>query len=290
MGENSKIEWCHHTWNPWRGCTKVSSGCAHCYAEKLSHRNPRSLGIWGDNGSRAVGSESYWREPFKWNQQAQSERVRRRVFCGSLMDAAEDRPELEPLRERMKETVEAAHWLDWLLLSKRPENYSRMFWDVWPENAWAGTSAEDDETFRRRTSYLMRVKAVVRFVSCEPMIGRIDIPAGVLRSGDMVIVGGESGRGARAMNPEWVRWMRDTCSAWGIPFFFKQWGEWAWAPDDLNYGDATKYLKDRFGKHVEIEFHSDGRTSARVGKERAGRLLDGREWNQFPDPKRRGCA
>src|SRR4051794_38669367 len=101
MATETKIQWTHHTFNPWRGCQKVSPGCAHCYAEQLSLRNPKVLGEWGPDGKRVIASESYWRLPLKWNRDAHKAGERRRVFCASLADVFEDRPELVKPRERL---------------------------------------------------------------------------------------------------------------------------------------------------------------------------------------------
>src|SRR5690349_6943095 len=121
MGRDSAIEWTHHTFNPWRGCTKVSAGCAHCYAETWSKRNPKALGIWGDGGTRVIAAEAYWRQPLKWNAAAKAAGERHRVFCASLADVFEDRPELVESRERLLDVIYKTPDLDWLLLTKRPE-------------------------------------------------------------------------------------------------------------------------------------------------------------------------
>jgi len=121
MGQDSKIEWTHHTFNPWRGCTKVSPGCTNCYAETLSHRNPKVLGVWGDKGTRVVASDSMWREPIKWDREAREAGERRRVFCASLADVFEDREELDEPRFRLLRLIASTTNLDWLLLTKRPD-------------------------------------------------------------------------------------------------------------------------------------------------------------------------
>jgi hypothetical protein len=120
MAETTKIQWTDHTFNPWRGCTKVSPGCAHCYAETQSKRNPKVLGVWGDAGTRPVASESYWRQPVAWDRIAKAEGRRRRVFCASLADVFEDRPELAAPRVRLLALAALTPHLDWLFLTKRP--------------------------------------------------------------------------------------------------------------------------------------------------------------------------
>lgn len=200
MGETTKIEWARHTFNPWRGCTKVSPGCQHCYAETLSKRNPAVLGVWGDQGTRVVAAESYWKQPVRWNREAgkvahEAEMARARgegippperprVFCASLADVAEDRPELVEPRRRLMMLILDTPNLDWLLLTKRPENLARLFdWSVlgcfdadeWPKNVWVGTTTEDQEMAEKRVPELLRIPAVVRFLSIEPMLGPVDL-------------------------------------------------------------------------------------------------------------------
>src|SRR5688572_29932027 len=111
-----------YTFNPWRGCAKVSPGCTHCYAETLSKRNPAVLGTWGKDGVRAIGSDAYWRQPLAWNRAAKQAGERRRVFCASLADVFEDRPDLVGPRHRLVDLIQLTQHLDWLLLTKRPEN------------------------------------------------------------------------------------------------------------------------------------------------------------------------
>lgn len=290
MGENSKIEWCDHTFNPWMGCTKVSDGCKHCYAETLMDKRWGKV-QWGPQGERVRTSAGYWQQPLKWNRQAKADGVRRRVFCASLADVFEDRQELEPWRIDLMKLIEQTTWLDWLLLTKRPENVVRQIElaqdqagagiDAWGwllrTGVWIGTSVEDQKTANERIPRLLAIPAAVRFLSVEPLLGSVDFmqvltPASpdALRGIQWVIVGGESGQAARPMHPDWVRSIRDRCQAAGIPFFFKQWGEWwpheqgQWIPSPLINHDVP-----------DDEFY-------KVGKHAAGRLLDGRVWNQFP--------
>lgn len=284
MGQDSKIEWCHATFNPWRGCTKVSPGCAHCYAETLSHRNPGVLGVWGDKGTRVVASEAMWREPMKWDRLAKQAGERHRVFCASLADVFEDRPELTGPRDRLAATIQATPNLDWLLLTKRPENVARLAsdafgWDVGshglPPNAWLGTSVEDRKHGLPRVNILRQVPAVVRFLSVEPLLedlGPID-----LTDIDWIIVGGESGPKARQMERQWVLGLRDQCVSAGVPFFFKQWGDVISCWNEDTPGDVFQ----RIDANVNLAGYG-GPEWFRVGKKAAGRMLDGRTWNEFP--------
>jgi protein gp37 len=185
MAVTTKIEWCDHTFNPWRGCVKVSPGCAHCYAETLAKRNPKLLGEWGPDSVRAIGSESYWRQPVIWNAAAEKAGERRRVFCASLADVFEDRPELWEQRVRLSKLIQATPWLDWLLLTKRPENFKRMLWwtpssdglyegePAWP-NVWLGVSVENQALAEKRIPLLLAAPAAVRFVSYEPALNAVE--------------------------------------------------------------------------------------------------------------------
>ena len=191
MGQDSKIEWTHHTFNPWRGCTKVSPGCTNCYAEMLSHRNPKVLGVWGDKGTRVVASDSMWREPLKWDREAKEAGERRRVFCASLADVFEDREELDEPRFRLLRLIASTTNLDWLLLTKRPDRIEPILkripsplpgftaWDDWcqeiADKVWLGTSVEDQQRADERIPALLQVPAAVRFLSAEPLLGPIDL-------------------------------------------------------------------------------------------------------------------
>lgn len=235
MGKATKIQWCDHTFNPWRGCTKVSAGCANCYAERLSHRNPAVLGVWGDDGTRVVATDRAWADVDRWHRAAVRACVRRRVFCASMADVFEDRADLDAPRGRLFDLIDRTPMLDWLLLTKRPENIMRLM----PRpraNVWLGTSVEDQAAAEARIPHLLRCPATVRFLSCEPLLGPIEIfragcpvqtPRGeVLPPGAIgwVIVGGESGQDARPCDLEWIRSIRDQCKAAGVPCFVKQIG------------------------------------------------------------------
>jgi len=338
--KNSKIEWTDHTFNPWRGCTKVSPGCANCYAEAMSGRNPAVLGSWGPKGSRVIASESMWRQPVKWNLEARSERVRRRVFCASLADVFGG-PETMPAgeyrgvkaaRARLLDLIADTPWLDWLLLTKRPENIMPSLREIcgaldidgasdylaekWiageaPSNVWIGTSMEDQAAADRRIPELLRIPARVRFLSMEPLLGPVDL-AGLAFWTDQdgqivgvedrdpesfphihwVIVGGESGPRARPMHPDWARSIRDQCQQASVPFFFKQWGEWA--PGSAFRNDAIVMLDDG---RTFLQNDIEGMRAAdrnppfsklspkmmhRAGKQAAGREFDGRTWDEVP--------
>ena len=263
MAEVTKIEWTAtvsptgerlpgSTFNPWHGCVKVSAGCKFCYADAQDRRFGPSH--WGPGSERKMMSDNYWRQPLRWNQEAAAAGVRRKVFCASMADVFERLPADHPsagdqdaARERLWNLIYVTTHLDWLLLTKRPENVRGMVPPSWwgqgfPANVWVGTSAEDQAAADTRIPALLRVPARVRFLSCEPLLGPVDlvaagafgtfIPPGPHSiagrwSGEYVhwvIAGGESGPGARPMHPDWARGLRDQAIASGVPFLLKQLG------------------------------------------------------------------
>jgi protein gp37 len=250
MGENSKIQWCDHTFNPWIGCQKVSPGCDHCYAEaQEDHRFHRVQ--WGPHGERKRTSQATWRNPLRWAKQATGHRPR--VFCASLADWLDNRVPRQ-WRSDLGRLIEATPELDWLLLTKRPENYEKLApWplDEIPFNVWLGVTCEDQPYYERRWAILSRprIKASVKFVSYEPALGplnNLQLPSGGSIP-DWIICGGESGPGARRMKPRWVRALRDECVDLDIAFFMKQVGSHhdCW-PTDIRGkgGDMAEWPKD----------------------------------------------
>jgi len=226
MSANSKIEWTTHTYNCWWGCIEDGPECDNCYARAFSKRTGHD--VWG-LGPRRFFGDAHWKEPLKWNAAAAALGVHHRVFCGSMMDIAERRSDavgeqMDAERARLWSLIKATPNLDWLLLSKRPQNFSTVL-PVETErlpNVWLGTTAGTREGWEKRVKYLRKLNPVVRFVSVEPQLEAID---GVdLHGIDWVIQGGESGPGAREFKPEWARSMRDQCSAANVAYFFKQWG------------------------------------------------------------------
>lgn len=249
MGENSKISWTHHTFNPWWGCQRVSPGCENCYAEALDKRVGGAVvdGVkrlrWGPKAPRVRTSAANWKEPLKWNRKAAAEGVRKRVFCASMADVFEDRAELVPWRADLFAMIEATPALDWLMLTKRPENISRLMpafgWPV--SNVWLGTTVEDQRRADERIPELLKVPAAVRFLSCEPLIDSVDLTRWLRfeRHGDgrgmgggwpigpaidWVIIGGESGGRARSFHTDWAHDLVEQCRAAGVAPFVKQLG------------------------------------------------------------------
>lgn len=229
--KDSKIAWTDHTFNPWWGCARVSPGCQHCYAETFAKRV--GWNVWGAQEHRRPMSESYWQQPIKWNREAADAQTPPRVFCASMADVFEDRRDLDDMRERLWVLIERTPNLDWLLLTKRPENIGRLYCDRWsvesdgsgfiPENVWLMTTAEDQTRLDQRAACLADIPAAVHGLSVEPMLGAVDL-SGFKFNIDWVICGGESGPGARPMAVEWARDLRDQCESYGIPFFMKQMG------------------------------------------------------------------
>ncbi|RJE86409.1 phage Gp37/Gp68 family protein [Paracoccus onubensis] len=304
MAENSKIEWTHHTFNPWIGCQKVGPGCDHCYAEAWDARGLQQRETrWGPHAARTRTSAANWRKPLAWDRAAAVAGERRRVFCASLADVFDNHASILPeWRADLWELIAQTPNLDWMLLTKRPGNIGNMlpvpfdFERLYP-NVWLGCTVVNQEEADRDVPKLLAVPAAIRFLSMEPLLGpvdlrhwigvepvlpgasthlsadgyeRQDIGGGIIDGLDLVIVGGESGPGARPMHPEWVRSLRDQCYAAGVSFHFKQWGEWVTAkglPGHLPIG------------HV----FDDGYQMIRLGKKATGRQLDGRTWDEMPE-------
>ena len=272
MAKDSKIEWTHHTFNPWWGCAKVSPACQHCYAEAWAKRVGSA--VWGKSSPRRFFGDSHWKEPLRWNREAEEGATRRRVFCASMADVFERRAELHEWRERLWEIIDATPALDWLLLTKRPHNVAAMarWGNQWPENVWLAGTAENQTWADKRIPALLKIPARVRLLSCEPLLGPLDLgrylSSESQRSIHWVIAGGERGAHYRPMKPEWVRDLRNQCQCSNAAFHFKQWGHWV--PEEL--------LTEHQRKVIVL----DGHRLAAAGKGKAGRMLDGRTWDELP--------
>ena len=227
MGEDTKIAWTDHTFNPWWGCQRVSPGCEHCYAEGFAKRvgysgkrpdqgPPRATLplLWGPGSAHRFFGEKHWKAPLEWAKKATAEGRIARVFCASMADVFEDRRDLDEWRTRLWFLIEdTAHALNWQLLTKRPENMERLApvrWaDEWPDNVWAGCTAEDQMYYERRWPTLARVPAAVRFISHEPALGPLRVTEALDHHDnpcfpDWVITGGESGPRARPYDVDWA--------------------------------------------------------------------------------------
>lgn len=237
MGDNSKIQWTNHTFNPWWGCTKVSPGCDHCYAETFDKRvHGVGKGHWGKDMPRRTFKDAHWNEPLKWNAAAQRAGVPALVFCASMADWCDvDAP--PGAVERLHGLWRATPWLRWQMLTKRPARIAANLpvdWGAGYSNVWLGTTVEDQLRAESRVPALLSVPAVVRFLSIEPLLESVSL---VLRDDEVgakwnalsmgihwVIVGGESGGGARPFDIAWARRIRDQCASAGVAFFMKQLG------------------------------------------------------------------
>jgi protein gp37 len=236
MGTQTTIGWTDRTFNPWIGCTKVSPGCKFCYAEVSPAA--RFMNIpWGPGKPRHLTADGNWMLPERWNKDARRKGIRLRVFCASLADVFD--AEVNPTwRMDLWNLIARTPNLDWQLLTKRPENIPAMLpkdWETgWP-NVWLGTSVENQETADLRIPLLLKVPARIRFLSCEPLLGPVDLPFTPTPFGNMeihwVIIGGESGPHARHCQLDWVRSILEQSVHAGVPVFVKQLGS--------NQGDAA---------------------------------------------------
>jgi|SRR5215510_2257694 len=247
MSENSSIEWTDATWNPVTGCTKISPGCAHCYAETFAERFRDVRGHPYEQGFDL----KLWPEridlPLRWKKP-------RRIFVNSMSDLFhKDVP--NEFISRVFDIMQRAKHHTFQVLTKRAERLEECIkknftTDNWPSNVWVGVSVENDE-YSWRIEHLQRTPAHVRFLSIEPLLGPVRLNEKLLRGIQWVIVGGESGPRARRMQSEWVMEIKQQCKRLGVPFFFKQWGAY-----------------DQAG--------------SRVGKKTAGRILEGQTWDHMP--------
>lgn len=220
MGEKTGISYADHTFSPWWGCAKVSLGCKNCSAETVAKR----LGVfWGPNARRMPIAESTWRQPLAWDRKAARDGVRRRVLT-SMCDVFEDRRDLDIFRMRFITLMERTPNLDWLLLTKRPENMVPMTgcWKKWPDNVWAGATVENQEMADLRISPLLEVPARMLFLSTEPLLNSIDFDGCWLAKLDWIVIGCERGRYRRPCPLAWVESIVAQCQTAAVPVFVKQ--------------------------------------------------------------------
>ena len=239
MAGKSSIEWTEATCNPVTGCSKISPGCKHCYANRLALRL-QAIGQPNYRNGFEVTLHPHTLEiPLGWKKS-------RTIFVNSMSDLFHREVPLSFI-QKVFSTMTTACWHRFQVLTKRPERVKGLDQELrWTENIWMGTSVESQD-YVQRIDHLRETNAHIKFLSLEPLLGRLrDLD---LRGIDWVIVGGESGPGARAMNPDWVREIRDHCRDQNVPFFFKQWGG--------------------------------------VFKKRNGRILDGKTWDEYPESRKR---
>jgi protein gp37 len=306
MGKNTGIEWTDHTFNPWWGCSHAGSpACDHCYAREVARRFSSESCF--DKASRRTFGERHWNEPRRWDRAAARAGVRHKVFCGSMCDVLEDVGRVFPERAKLYQLIADTPNLDWLLLTKRPENAQlhlprHWFAERWPSNVWFGTTVENANVAPKRLRALLQVPAPIRFVSAEPLLGEIDFrpwmpgvhdetcdmgvdcTCGALDPSEAinwVIVGGESGVQARPTDPEWVIWILEQCRQREVPLFFKQWGRWmpakhGWDKDKL-CGPVDLPDWPTVGTRTE-----HGHKFYAVGKRHAGACIGGTTYKEFP--------
>lgn len=278
MGENTKIEWAHHTWSPWIGCQKTGSlACDHCYAEAMMDTRLHQV-EWGPHGERKLTSDAYWRQPLRWEREAAASGEQVRVFP-SLCDPFDNKAP-KGARARFADLIRATPHLTWLLLTKRIGNATAMLAEMFaegvPPNVWLGATVVTQQEADRDVPKLLTTLAAKWFLSMEPLMESVcldlDWLIGTRKTPalDWVIVGGESGPSARAMRSGWVRSLRDQCAASGVYFLMKQWGEW------LPFDQREAF---QFRNSVSLQ---DNGWAWRVGKSRAGRLLDGVQHDGVP--------
>lgn len=308
--ENTKIEWADHTFNPWIGCTRVSPACGQggkggCYAEATATRF--KLVDWGPTATRRRTSDDNWRKPLSWNRKAQAAGLRPKVFCASMADVFDDHESIQPeWRFQLWKLIAETPHLDWLLLTKRPENWPLLL-PVSEPNAMfphvrLGVTIEDQPRFDERGPVLQFAADLgwPTFVSYEPALGLVDWrPAFEGKAIGWLISGGESGPRSRPSHPAWFRAARDICAEFGIPYLHKQWGEWLpWAQfDGADIADDPeqtrfKTMEWENGRWNDVGYPmwcdsvdgniDDEHCTAMVGKKAAGRLLDGVEHNGMP--------
>ena len=271
---DTKIEWTDATWNPVTGCDKISPGCKNCYAEKMAHRLQKMGQANYANGFKLTLQPHMLNHPLKWKKP-------KMIFVNSMSDLFHKDVPLDYIK-RVFDVMNQAHWHTFQVLTKRAERMAEVAHELnWTTNIWAGASVENQEQADKRIPELLKIPAAVRFLSCEPLLGEIkNLFLNFHWCGgryfqrfreriDWVIAGGESGPNARPMHPDWARSLRDQCAAAGVAFHFKQYG--AWGPEPVGDWDKTG-----------IHHFDDGVSVWRVGKKAAGRLLDGRTWDELP--------
>jgi protein gp37 len=230
MPTQTKIPWTDSTFNPWLGCTHVSPGCDHCYAESMNRFYGWNGGDWGEKAPRKITAEGNWKVPLKWEREAAQgfkgkSGARHLVFGGDLCDLF-DHHGPDGARQDLWSLIRNTPHLTWQLLTKRPQNFRRFLpadWGKGYENVWLGVSVDDRKHGYPRVDVLRETPARVRFLSCEPLLEDIrDIDLGGIH---WVIVGGESGPKARPFDLAWARALKANCGRNGAAFFFKQLGK-----------------------------------------------------------------
>lgn len=309
----TSIEWTDYTWNPVTGCTKVSQGCKNCYAETMTTRFEK---VWGHSFKEVVCHQDRLNEPITMGKRLHG----KKVFVCDMSDLFhEDVPERFIME--VIQVITICKDTTFQILTKRieraldffnrfvPKYFNGLEENYFPiQNLWIGTSCEDQKTANERIPCLIHIPAVVHFISCEPLLGPIDLrkidPRERLKSEHVfcydvidntegpsaiqwIIAGGESGRSARPMHPDWVRSLRDQCSSCDVPFFFKQWGEWMPISRPLTSSEINVlpevYKSSNFLQFSSDIINEDNAEFYRAGKSQSGNKLDGKQYLQFPE-------
>lgn len=309
MSDKTGIEWADATWNPVTGCTKVSEGCRNCYAKSFAERFKGVPGHYFESGFAVTLRPDKLEQPLRWTRP-------RKIFVNSMSDLFHPDVPFDFIGQVFSVMGYSSHHT-FMVLTKRPGRmleFMKWYQEINKDpvsvssepfilpNVWIGVSVENQQAADERIPLLLQTPAAVRFLSCEPLLGSVDLnhitlqlsdapergkPAisisalrgwyggdGAPAKVDWVIVGGESGDKARPMHPWWVQELRDQCQAADVPFFFKQWGEWR---------ETHALACNEPGIKGKPWFHFDPDTSmCRIGKQAAGRDLDGRTWEEFP--------
>ena len=298
---STKIEWCKNkdggqgkTWNPVTGCTKISPGCQNCYAERMSKRLRGRCGYDAENPFKVTLRPNRLEEPLRWRKPSM-------IFVCSMGDLFYEGVPFHYIYSVFI-TMKHCPQHTFLVLTKRPKRMKEFIVDCYAyespsgdekgvhilPNVWLGVTAENRPMWDERVNILKQLAAAKRFVCYEPALGSL---GEVDLSGlDWVICGGETGPHARPMHPDWVRSLRDQCQSAGVPFYFKSWGEWVCRPWSSDNGRKRELCLGMDGTSVYAQvghmmgFRKPGEAlMVRVGKKAAGRLLDGREWNEIPE-------
>lgn len=297
----TRIEWADRVWNPVTGCTPISEGCQNCYAKRMNIRLAGRCGYPKDNPFAVTMHLDKLDDPLSWKKP-------RSVFVCNMGDLFHEDVDFSFIRRIWATMTTYPRQHTYLILTKRPERMKQFFeWmdkqdfkvETFWDNIWLGVTAENQARADERIPILLQIPAAKRFVSIEPILGPVCLtnidaemaghenmyfvnaltgrhddmgrPCNKLNKLDWVICGGETGPGARPMHPDWARSLRDQCQAAGVPFFFKQWGEW-----------SHEYPQQLYLAH-RAQTYQRGTVFHKVGKKNSGRLLDGQEWNQLPE-------
>lgn len=279
----SKIEWTNETWNPVTGCTKYSQGCQNCYAEKM-HKRLTAMGQ--EKYSKPFNEVVFHKEALSNHKFSRLDTKRKLIFVNSMSDTFHK----DVTDSQIKDILDECEWNDpnvFQILTKRAERLPDF---EYPFNVWLGVTVEMAK-YKSRMQYLKQTNAKIKFLSCEPLLedlGELDL-TGI----DWVICGGESGKNARPMHPDWVRNIQRQCQEQNVPFFFKQWGEWKLVYERDKGGTTSNYFNNTESEYYDKyrRLNSSGGQGFhgqnvcyfdRVGKSKSGALLDGKEYKEFP--------